>query len=92
MDDAPGLVARVADRVEVQAFDAHRVRAVTHLDVSREDVELALEAFASEARLRQAGRDRDLARRRKPGRDRTPPGMGNPAAAEIRPGDGNPGT
>ncbi len=48
VDDAPGLVARVADRVEVQAFDAHRVRAVTHLDVSREDVELALEAFASE--------------------------------------------
>jgi threonine aldolase len=48
VDDAPGLVARLADRVEVQAFDAHRVRAVTHLDVSRADVELALEAFASE--------------------------------------------
>jgi threonine aldolase len=48
VDDAPGLVARVADRVEVQAYDAHRVRAVTHLDVSREDVERALEVFAGE--------------------------------------------
>jgi threonine aldolase len=46
--DAPGLVARVADRVEVQAFGPHRVRAVTHLDVSRADVERALEAFAAE--------------------------------------------
>jgi len=50
VDDAPGLVARIADRVEIQAFDAHRVRAVTHLDVSRADVELALEAFADELR------------------------------------------
>jgi threonine aldolase len=48
VDDAPGLVARIADRVELQAFDEHRVRAVTHLDVSRADVELALEAFAAE--------------------------------------------
>ena len=48
VEDARALVARIADRVEVQAFDAHRVRAVTHLDVSREDVELALEAFADE--------------------------------------------
>ena len=48
VDDAPALVRRVADRVELQAFDQHRVRAVTHLDVSRADVELALEAFASE--------------------------------------------
>ncbi len=46
--DAPGLVARVADRVEVQAFGERRVRAVTHLDVSREDVERALRAFADE--------------------------------------------
>ena len=44
--DAPGLVARLADRVELQAFDRRRVRAVTHLDVSREDVERALRAFA----------------------------------------------
>ena len=48
VDDAPGLVQRIADRVELQAFDEHRVRAVTHLDVSRADIELALEAFASE--------------------------------------------
>jgi threonine aldolase len=47
VDDAPGLVRRVADRVEVQAFGPGRVRAVTHLDVSRADVELALEAFAA---------------------------------------------
>ncbi len=46
VDDAPALVRRIADRVEVQAFGPHRVRAVTHLDVSRTDVELALEAFA----------------------------------------------
>jgi threonine aldolase len=46
--DAPGLVGRLADRVEVQAFDAHTVRAVTHLDVSRADVERALAAFADE--------------------------------------------
>jgi threonine aldolase len=48
VDDARGLVARIADRVEVSAFGAHRVRAVTHLDVSREDIELALDAFAQE--------------------------------------------
>jgi threonine aldolase len=48
VDDAPGLVQRIADRVELQAVDAHRVRAVTHLDVSQADVELALEAFAGE--------------------------------------------
>ena len=48
VDDAPALVARIADRVEVQASDAHCVRAVTHLDVSRADIELAIEAFAQE--------------------------------------------
>jgi threonine aldolase len=48
VDDAPGLVARIADRVELQAFDEHRVRAVTHLDVSRADVDVALEAFSAE--------------------------------------------
>jgi threonine aldolase len=48
VEDARGLVARLADRVELQAFDAHRVRAVTHLDVSRDDVERALQAFAGE--------------------------------------------
>ena len=48
VDDARGLVSRVADRVELQAFDQHRVRAVTHLDVDREDVERALEVLAEE--------------------------------------------
>ena len=48
--DAPGLVQRVADRVELQAVDAHRVRAVTHLDVDRADVERALETIAYELR------------------------------------------
>lgn len=44
--DAPNLVERVADRVEMQAIDPHRVRAVTHLDVTREDVGEALAAVA----------------------------------------------
>jgi threonine aldolase len=46
VDDAPALVARVADRVEMQAVDARRIRAVTHLDVGREDVQRALDAVA----------------------------------------------
>jgi threonine aldolase len=46
VDDAPGLVARLADRVELQAIDETHVRAVTHLDISRGDVEDALSAFA----------------------------------------------
>jgi threonine aldolase len=46
VDDAPGLVAGLADRVELQAIDAGHVRAVTHLDVGRADVESALEAFS----------------------------------------------
>jgi threonine aldolase len=48
VDDARGLVKRLADRVELQAFDAHTVRAVTHLDVGRPEVELALAAIADE--------------------------------------------
>jgi threonine aldolase len=48
VDNAPRLVAGLADRVELQAFDAHRVRAVTHLDVSRADVEQALRVIAEE--------------------------------------------
>jgi len=48
VDDARALVRRIADRVELQTVDARRVRAVTHLDVSRSDVERALEAFAAE--------------------------------------------
>jgi threonine aldolase len=48
VDDARELVRRLADRVELQAFDQHRVRAVTHLDVSREDVERALDVLSDE--------------------------------------------
>ncbi len=48
VDDAPGLVRRIADRVEIQASGPTQIRAVTHLDVSRADVDLALEAFAAE--------------------------------------------
>ncbi len=48
VDDAPGLVRRVADRVDIQASGPTQIRAVTHLDVSRADVESALEAFAQE--------------------------------------------
>jgi threonine aldolase len=48
VDDAPALVRRVADRVELQAFDAHRVRAVTHLDVGAAEIDRALEALAAE--------------------------------------------
>ena len=48
VDDAPGLVGRLSDRVELQAFGPCRVRAVTHMDVDRADVELALAALADE--------------------------------------------
>jgi threonine aldolase len=40
--DAPALVRGVADDVELQAVDARRVRAVTHLDIARADVDRAL--------------------------------------------------
>jgi threonine aldolase len=50
VDDGPGLVERIADRVELQAVDARRVRAVTHLDIDREDIERAVEAFADVVR------------------------------------------
>jgi threonine aldolase len=46
VDDAPALVERVADRVELWAVDAHRVRAITHLDVTADDVDRALAAIA----------------------------------------------
>jgi threonine aldolase len=46
VDDAPAMVEGLADRVELQAIDPHRVRAVTHLDVTRADVDLALSVFA----------------------------------------------
>jgi threonine aldolase len=46
VDDAPALVERLGDRVELWAMDARRVRAITHLDVSADDVERALAAIA----------------------------------------------
>jgi threonine aldolase len=46
--DAPTLVARLEERVELGALDAHRVRAVTHLDVGASDIERALQALADE--------------------------------------------
>lgn len=50
VDDALALVEGLADRVELQAIDAHHVRAVTHLDVSRADVDSALAIFADALR------------------------------------------
>jgi threonine aldolase len=44
--DARGLVDRLAREVELQAIDARRVRAVTHLDIDRADVERARAAIA----------------------------------------------
>jgi len=50
VDDAPALVEGLADRVELQAIDARHVRAVTHLDVGRADVDAALSVFADALR------------------------------------------
>ncbi len=46
VDDAPGFVERLADRVELSSIDARHVRAVTHLDVGRSEIDAALAAFA----------------------------------------------
>jgi threonine aldolase len=43
--DAPGLVAGVADEVQLQALDGRRVRAVTHLDVDDRGIERAAAAI-----------------------------------------------
>ena len=48
VEDGPGLVKRIADRVELQAVGPERVRAVTHLDVDRDGIDRALEAFSSD--------------------------------------------
>lgn len=45
VEDAPALVERVAREVDVMALDARRVRAVTHLDVDRAQIDRALAAF-----------------------------------------------
>ncbi|MDQ6818482.1 MAG: threonine aldolase family protein [Actinomycetota bacterium] len=44
--DAPALVAQISPHVELQAFGCSRVRAVTHLDVGREEIAQAIAAFA----------------------------------------------
>jgi threonine aldolase len=46
VDDAPRFVEQLAERVELLALDATHVRAVTHLDVSRDEIEAALGAIA----------------------------------------------
>jgi threonine aldolase len=48
VDDARDLVARIADRVELQVVNPTHVRAVTHLDISCADIDRALAAFAEE--------------------------------------------
>ncbi len=48
VDDAPGLVTRMADRVELQALSPTHVRAVTHLDVDHEGIDQALQAFRTD--------------------------------------------
>jgi threonine aldolase len=48
VDDACDLVARIADRVELQVVNPTHVRAVTHLDIGRADIDRALAAFAEE--------------------------------------------
>ncbi len=45
--DAHALVGKVSDQVELMALDARRARAVTHLDVDRAQVQLALAAIAA---------------------------------------------
>lgn len=54
IEDARGFVSRLAERVELVAIDAGRVRAVTHLDVAREEIERALEEI--ERALRESAR------------------------------------
>jgi threonine aldolase len=56
VDDAPALVERLADRVELWAMDARRVRAITHLDVSVDDIERALAAIADALELTRSNR------------------------------------
>jgi len=47
VEDAHGLVDRLAGAVDVIAIDAGRVRAVTHLDVERAEIEQAIESIAA---------------------------------------------
>jgi len=52
VDDAPALVNRLAKHVELWAVDAHRVRAITHLDVTAADIERAVAAVSTALRPR----------------------------------------
>jgi threonine aldolase len=45
VEDARRLVQDLADSVELQALDPHRVRAVTHMDVDAHDIERAIAAI-----------------------------------------------
>lgn len=45
VEDGPAFVERFAERVELQAVGPKRVRAVTHLDVTRGEIDEALRAF-----------------------------------------------
>jgi threonine aldolase len=44
--DAPVLVARLADEVDLTAIDGRRIRVVTHMDVDADGVDRALDAIA----------------------------------------------
>jgi threonine aldolase len=46
VNDARGLVERVSDHVELRAVDAHRVPAITHLDVTPDDIDTALDPIS----------------------------------------------
>ena len=45
--DAPGLVAAVADEVELNVVDARTVRAVTHMDVDEAGIDRAVAAIGA---------------------------------------------
>ncbi len=50
VDDAHALVQRLADQVELGAVGANRVRGVTHLDVTADDVDRAIAAVSAALR------------------------------------------
>jgi threonine aldolase len=54
--DADAVIARVADAIDIQSVDAHRIRAVTHMDVSRAEIEAAAAALDAAAADVQAQR------------------------------------
>jgi len=50
VDDAPALVGRLAEHVELFATGPRHVRAVTHLDVGQADIERAIASIAAACR------------------------------------------